>query len=261
MDHEERMAAIVRLLDTRYEGLPEPRRRELPTSPGFVHKDAMVACPDCLTNDRDRKRDVGCETCRGTGRVLERRTKDPMDDPIRKPDQDGRRKTYFGGDAGEARVARNRALDAYEQRIARELERLTHRPSVDDLIAEANASGGEPWEIARKRMYREFDYKTLDIAVEQLRLAHPAVSPYSPRGLAFIDPRMPDPIRAPEEAQPAKLAVGQVKRAAGAVAIAKRNEEIRRAVLEAGEPTASVARTWGITLRQVNNIIALKEAA
>ena len=144
--------------------------------------------------------------------------------------------------------ARDRQIETLAQQL---------RPASEiDELADANAKG-YAWEEARKTMYRRFDYEALDRALEQLYLARPGANPYSDASLAFIDLRMPDVIRAPgAEPAEAQLAQGPVARAAGPVALRKRDEEIRRAVLEAGIPTSDVARTWGISVSQVNRIVA-----
>lgn len=209
-----RRARIIRLLQTRDDGLPEARwTNTQPPERGFSNDVlAPESCPDCLANGVILRT---CETCRGEGVIEYRRRKDPMDDPIRNPPPDPRRKAYFGGDAGDQRVDRARAIDAAVAAAERELQRHLAPPTVEDLIAEANKHP-EQWEIERKRMYRQFDYAALDRALELLRqhdqeayhLTHgiyiygwiepsTTVEVAVERGLRQLDGWMPEFIRAP----------------------------------------------------------------
>lgn len=275
----ERRSRIIRLLETANDGLPEPRRREVPTTAGFVHADAMVVCGDCLANDRVMR---GCETCHGRGVVLERRERDPY--------ADTEKVQPYGLDAAR-KFGHVPARDAELARLA--AQTAAPEQSEADILA---AIQPEPWERVRAEMFARYDYAPLVLAMDDLgnrdEEAHYALTElYSrrrlwqdsgderakrqpwhlepsaamrqavDRGLAFIDARMPDLIRAPKPEPAAKLAVGQVKRAAGPTAMAERDREIVRAVLSEGASTETVARVWGITSRQVNRIIERQEAA
>lgn len=196
----ERRLAIVRLLETRDMYLPEQRRRD-PSPAGFVHQTTWrESCPDCLANGRTLK---GCETCRGRGYLEHRRQRDPYATDVVMP-------YGWSADRHEAR----RELDAQVGR----LEAQTRPPwsSAADELADAN-SHPYGWEVARRAMYRDFDYGALDCALERLRdvdrgayhALHevwiygwmPVVSAGLEAalqvGLAFLDERLPTPVRAP----------------------------------------------------------------
>lgn len=220
----ERRAQIIALLDSRDDGLPVRSPSALAAS-GFVHGVwAAVSCPDCLANGRVIP---GCESCGGRGTVEEFRRRDPYANEVVMP---------FGweADGREAERARDRAIEVLGEQV---------RPprSEADLLAEANARP-YGWERERARMYREFDYAALDRALERLRGRLPGVSPYSERGLELLDGWLPDPLRAPSPA-------------AGAGALVGRDVAIRRAIL-ARRPTRVVAEEFGLSVSQVNRIVA-----
>jgi hypothetical protein len=233
---------IVRLLDTRYDHLPTPIRRT-EASTGFAHTEpARVSCPDCLANDKVM---FGCVTCGGRGYTQEKRTRDPYS-------KSDKVVPYgFDGSRHDATRARDRQIETLATQL---------RPAIEiDEDKDADAPGRDyAWVSARKRMYARFDYAALDRALEQLHLARPGANPYSDASLLFLDGRMPETIRAPdlEEPEEAQVAQGRVARAAGPVVFQKRDDEIRRAVLEARIPTGAVALTWGISVSQVNRIVA-----
>jgi hypothetical protein len=151
-----RRQAILRLLETRDDNLPESSRRPDGVS-GFVHHEkATETCPDCLANDRVM---FGCETCGGRGVVERYRERDPysVNEKTQKYGLDGARH--------DAAHARDRQIEM--------LGRQT-RPAMSEsqLLEEANR---EPyaWELARKRMYRLFDYEALDRVLDELRAHDP----------------------------------------------------------------------------------------
>lgn len=245
---DSRTDQILRLLDTRFDNLPEQSRRTNTTA-GFVHKaPSRSSCPDCLANDRTM---YGCETCHGRGFIEEMRDRDPYAVDKVQP---------YGLDGSERE--RIRAIESAISVAGRELQRFPgFRPaSSADEIEDANQHP-YAWETARRKMYAEFDYAALDRALEQLHNFYPDRSPRSPFGLLFLSLRLPDPLRAPGGEPVTKIGVGRVAKKAGADVMAERDEEIRRAVLDERIATEDVARTWGITARQVNRIIARSEAA
>lgn len=291
MTPEERRDAIVRLLRTRDDHLPEPVHRT-EASRGFVHSDPdnTEACPDCLANDRVM---FGCETCGGAGRVAAPRSRDPYAKDV---------VVAYGldGSRHEATRARDRQIEILGQQL---------RPaSTVDEIEDANRHP-YGWELARRRKWGLFDYATLDRALDLLMVAdaaaataveklhvhrriwpEPAGSPTArrqpwhiepigemaaalERGLVFIDERMPGGALAALDAEgkPRKLRapgvepevriVARVQRSAGDRARELRDVEIRRAVLDARLPTADVARTWSLSVSQVNKIVRSAAAA
>lgn len=253
----ERKAAIVRLLGSRDEHLPEPRHRT-EASAGFVHRDPgnVESCPDCLANDRPM---FGCETCGGSGWVKAPRARDPYATEAVVP---------FGYDGSKHDATHHR-----DQQIEM-LGRQTRPASDVDELADANAHP-YGWERARKRMYKAFDYGALDQALEQLRVAddgasralhavyvygwqeEPTAGPLQAaceRGLAFLDQHLPAELRVPDAEAGVRI-VGRVERGAGDRTRALRDEEICRAVLKEHVPTVDVARAWAISVSQVNKII------
>lgn len=208
-----RRAAIIRLVETMYDGLPMPMRREH-TTPGFVNEARARTCPDCLANGRVMK---SCETCHGSGTVTPKHL-----DEISLPDS-------LPGD-GDPRdpYAVTGSIVPYG---VRETVKLGHVPERDAEIDRARALGRERpaneleaaetttpyvWERERATMFRRYDYGALYVALELLRdrapgcaravvmvYAHDIIEPSSTlqaaleEGLRFIDERMPDPVRAP----------------------------------------------------------------
>jgi len=229
----DRRQQILVLLETRYDHLPEPVRRTH-TASGFAHGvDAHVSCPDCFGEQPAR---TGCEGCGGRGYLVERRRRDPYAVDRVSP---------FGLDG--VRHERRRELDAEIARL--DAQTRPPWPSELDAIADADAHPFS-WEVARRRMYAEFSYRELDLALEHLHDHSPGVAARSPRGLAFIDARMPAPIRAPAvvEPPPAK------GRALNGHTLKQRDELIRRQVLSEGRPVQLVAREHGVTPARVNQI-------
>lgn len=205
---QERRAAIVSLLTSRDDGLPEPVRRDH-SMPGFVHHTAVrESCPDCLTNDR---RLNGCETCHGRGYVETLRERDPYAIDKVQP---------FGLDVTRHERARER--DAQIARLAAQTREPFASPA--DELADANRNPYR-WERERRRMWERFDYGQLDQALEAMRcedeaayrILHAvyvyrrwsepstAVEQIVERGLVFLHERLPDPLRAPGSAKPAAL--------------------------------------------------------
>jgi hypothetical protein len=254
----ERHDAIVRLLQTRDEHLPEPVRRT-EASAGFVHGglDAKgqhrrwLSCPDCLANDRVM---FGCETCGGLGRIP-----DEGRDPYAKNDV-----LPFGFDVSRHDETRDR-----DRQIAA-LEQQTRPASSIDELAEANAHP-YVWELARKRMYRLFDYAALDHALEQLRnvdhtsyralhavyvyaWAPPTVAVVEcERGIAFLDERLPEDLRAPAPER-SRTIVAKLERSAGPTARAIRDDRIRELATQ-GEKPAAIAASCFVSIRTVYNVV------
>ena len=192
----DRHERIIRLLETRDDGLPGIQAQRIHTTSGFVHQDATLSCEDCTANGAVLK---GCESCHGTGRVLVRRDRDPY--------------------AVDVVLPYGMNLDRHEKRRARdsELARLSSQTAPARSEADVLASTPpEPWEVERRRMYRAFDYAALDLALDMLRnhdegsyhaihsvyvysWSEPSVSleVAVQHGLRFVDPRMPAFIRAP----------------------------------------------------------------
>lgn len=154
---------------------------------------------------------------------------------------------------------RARAIDAAIAVAARELRRFAgFRPgSTKDEISDAN-DHPEAWERARRRMYERYDYRALDIAVEQLNQTHPTVAARSARGLTFIDARMPDPIRAPNAVAVVNtLAHG---RWADPRAREQRDRRIRQWAA-AKRPYGEIAAELSLSYRQVRRIVNGEDAA
>lgn len=232
--NDERRNAIVRLLDTRHEHLPEPVRRS-EASPGFVHSTpARLSCPDCLANGKAM---FGCSTCGGRGYTEEWRSRDPYaTDKVMPYGLDGSRH--------EATRARDRQIDSLAQQL---------RPATDiDELADANAHP-YAWERARKRMYDLYDFAALDRALEGLHHAFPGRSPRSDGGLRFLDEHLPVPLRVPED-QATVENINARGRHADPRALSQRDNAIVRAIT-GGAPTEHVALSFGISVSQINKIV------
>jgi hypothetical protein len=230
----DRREQILALLATRHDHLPLPARRD-GTAPGFVHRTlAPTVCPTC-----DGLESAGCPSCRGRGQIEVWRSRDPYATD---------RVTPYGLEA-TAKIGHVAARDAELARLA---EQTAPPPATElDLVADANEHPYR-WELERRAMYARFDYAALDRALE--RLAGLAVAPHSERGLRLLERWLPDPLRAPRDDR--VLANAAAKgRAADPRARAQRDRQIRRLVGE-GSPTQWVAREFGLTVSQVNRIVA-----
>jgi hypothetical protein len=253
----QRRQAIIRLLETRDDHLPTPTRRDYSTAVGFVdHVPVRETCPDCLANDR---RMYGCETCGGRGFLEFVRAIDPYKTQKVQP---------YGLDG--SRLERARERDA---QIAR-LESQTAPPRSEvDLLAEANEHPFG-WELARERMYAQFDYAALDLALGALRdadggachalhalyvyrWAEPSAGYEAAllRGLAFLDARLPHPLRAPRQDEgPSPMFVGKLERGAGASARDLRNGQICQLAHDGLDP-AEIAKQCHVSIRTVYNVV------
>lgn len=200
-----RFEAIIALLRSRDEGLPEISPRSGP-SRGFSHRvEVVVDCPDCLDRQSDGLSTFGCETCGGSRVVRSFRERDPY------AVGDDEKVMSYGitVDKWEAEDRRKADLASLESQLEPPFK------SPGDEIAHANAHPF-PWEIERARLYRKWDFAALDLALAELRVADEQacrvlhgvyVYGYAAhssrlaavvlRGLVFVEARMPDPIRAP----------------------------------------------------------------
>jgi hypothetical protein len=253
-DMSERRDAIVRLLRTRDDHLPLPVHRTEASS-GFVHQTvAPAVCPTC-----DGVSSFGCTGCGGRGEIEVQRDRDPYATDKVLP-------YGFSVDRHEAARERDRQIDVLDRQLARPV-------SVEDELADANAHPWA-WELARRRMWRQFDYAPLDRALEQLRnedepacRALHAVYVYGwlaessapasalERGLDFLDARLPDPIRAPG-AEPGQRVRGKLPSGGGAAAKAKdaRAAEMRE-LARAGAAPAELAAEFGVSIRTVYRVV------
>ncbi len=251
----ERREAIVRLLVTRNEHLPEPVHRT-EASAGFVHHaPARVACEDCLANGKAM---FGCETCGGRGYTEVMRERDPYATEVVMP-------FGFDGSRHDASHARDREIEVLGQQL---------RPaSKVDELADANAHP-YGWERARRRMLQLYDYPALDLALERLRIRddgasralhavyvyawqpEPLAGPLQracERGLKFLDARLPDPLRAPDQAKTVGVR-GPLRAEAGPAAKAMRDAELRR-LASAGASPAELAAEFRVSIRTVYRVV------
>jgi hypothetical protein len=159
------------------------------------------------------------------------------------------------------------------------LERQTAPPKSEaDLMAEANAHP-YVWELARRRMYRMFDYGALDRALEQLRdadhsayralhavymyaWAPPSAGVYEcARGLDFLESVLPDPLRAPAASeQPETRVRGAIRPEAGKATKLIRDREMRAAA-DAGATLAELMAKFGVSKSTVYAVVNRREAA
>lgn len=159
----DRARSCYALLRTLFAWTPAPRSRTS-SAPGFIADQRL--CLNCKTSgkwDSERKRriDAGCLHCGGTGT---RPVKDVMDDPIKDPPADARRKTGFGGRSGD---------DLREARYRRdeEIERLGLQLSDNELDAPTDYVT-RAIEL-RDLMYRHGSYADLEVALALLRAKCP----------------------------------------------------------------------------------------
>lgn len=205
-----RFEAIVALLRSRDEGLPENAPRSGP-SRGFSHRvEVVVDCPDCLERRSDGLPTFGCETCGGAQVVRSFREHDPYAIDKTQP---------FGLTPDRHESRRDR--DAELARLAEQT-----RPAFVTSEDELASLRPFPWEVERARLYRRWDFAALDRALDQLRVADEqacrvlhgvyvygyaahssALAAVVLRGLVFVEARMPDPIRAPGFESPSERRV------------------------------------------------------
>lgn len=240
----DRHAQILALLQTRFDHLPAPVRHTH-TSAGFVdNADAHVTCPDCFGEMPGR---VGCETCRSQGFLVEERRRDPYRVEHVAP--------YGLDQAGHERA---REVDAQLGRLEQQL-RAPWKSAADEL-ADANLHP-YGWEQARRLMYARFDYRALDVALETLHAAWPGVAASSTRGLGFLDPRMPSPIRAPLAGNAAVVVNVNAKgRAADPRARAQRDELVL-ALARQGVDYGEIAAKVGLSAAQLRRIVNRPDVA
>lgn len=237
-----RRVQILMLYVTRNDHLPQPLRRTHTTA-GFNHDQvARESCPDCLANSRVM---AGCETCHGRGYVEVHRARDPYAVENVQP---------YGIDGSLPAAARDR--DAQIDRLAVQLAAPYASPA--DEIDDANRHP-YGWERLRAAMYRDFDYRALDVALERLHGEHPGVAPLSPRGMELLDGWLPTPLRAPRlTVRPANLAARG--RAADPKARAQRDRRVRE-LLAGGASWDEVAATVGLSAKQLRRIVNRNEEA
>lgn len=235
---------ILRLLDTRFDNLPESGRRTNTTA-GFAHREpARTSCTDCLANDRPM---FGCETCGGRGYIEVMRERDPY------ANNDTR---VYGltGAQHDVRVARDVQI-ARAGKLAREM-----LSSLNDELEAANENP-YAWEEERRRMFEQFDYAALDRALEDLQQSFVGVSPRSPIGMRFLSTRLPDPLRAPPpEKKPELTVTGPMRPEAGKSAKEIRDREMRECA-EQGATPIEISTKFRVSIRTVYNVVNAKQEA
>jgi hypothetical protein len=255
----ERRAQVVRLLETRDEYLPVLRAPHASPA-GFVSGVRVRSCPDCLANGRTM---FGCETCGGRGTVeAGRLVRVALTDEWR--GQSSRLDPYavevtapYGFDPTRHERVRERELE-----VGRLGQQTRSAAAVDEDVDAAVHPFG--WERERARRWAEFDYGALDAALEALRefdgtafrVLH-AVFVYGwleggperivERGLVFLAAALPDPLRAP----PADKT--------GLRGMVGRDAAIRRLII-GGASTARTAEEFGLSVSQVNRVVAAGDA-
>jgi hypothetical protein len=236
----DRRTQILALLATRYDHLPEPIRRD-PTSAGFVHRTlAPTVCPTCDGVDPH------CPECRGHGEIETWRTRDPYATDRVSP---------YGIEA-TSKLGHVPTRDAELSRLAEQ----TAPPVTTeaDLVAAANEHP-YGWERARQAMYAEFDYAALDLALE--RLAGYVIAAHSERGLELLDRWLPNPLRAPVVVEVRVVVNAAAKgRQADPRARRQRDDAIGE-MIRAGLAYGHIARTVGLTPRQLRRIVGQRDEA
>lgn len=287
----DRRQQILQLLATRYDGLYQPPG-SLTTPAGLVaaNVEPCTSCGGTLIRDdfghtirrrkgrgtvRDRYgRPHECTTCAGAGEVA----RDPMDaHGVRVGSTDTtstarprHRKTCDRCNGtgvwkrdrctlcdGEGR----RDVHVFELRLddGRRDTRDAEERMADAIDARNQAGSYREIEraLAMLRARNRAAHAALLAAVDQQLVPFPG--PLEPV-LAFLDQRMPDPIRVPvdvranarERREWARRAKG---RSASPQALENRDREIRQA-LRKGAPTQRVAFEYGLSVSQVNRIVA-----
>lgn len=236
----DRRVQILMLYVTRNDHLPTPLRR-WHTTAGFNH-DAVAreTCPDCFGETPGR---IGCETCRGRGYSEVRRQRDPYSVDRVQP---------YGIDGNRHAVARERdaAIDRLDAQLA------TPYATPADEIADANARPFA-WERLRKDMYKRYDYRALDIALERMHTDHPGVAPLTREGLALLDAWLPDPLRAPPLPKPS-VNVAAKGRHADPKARSQRDDQVRD-MLASGASWDEVAHVVGLSAKQLRRIASRRD--
>lgn len=218
--------------------------RESHAAAGFVHQTTVaVTCDDCLGEQPAQRR---CGSCGGRGTTDVRRDRDPY--------AVGKTLPYGMG------AARHLGHEPVRDSVLARLEAQLAAPASEaDLLAAANEHG-YPWEHERAELYARWDLAALDVAVERLTYAMPRVPPASDRGVRFIEPHMPQTIRAPVE-QRDPVNANAKGRGAHPDALRQRDKAIRQAVLRDDLPVQWVARQHGLSVATVYRILKRQEAA
>lgn len=237
----DRRTQILALLDTRHDHLPTPTRRDDRIRAGFVHDTiAPQVCPTCDGVDPH------CLDCRGRGEIEVRRHRDPY------------ATNAAEGHGLAGRMERDQQLTSAITTAERELARLgVDRPATErDTVEEANQHP-YGWEEARRIMYRDFDYHALDLALE--RLAGLAIAAHSERGLELLDRWLPRPLRAPDPPRE-KPVVNVAAKGRGADPRARRQrDDAIFGMVAAGHAYGHIARTVGLSQRQLRRIMAAQD--
>jgi hypothetical protein len=250
-----RLDAIVRLLQTRDYHLPALAPRQAAPA-GFIHDTyAPTVCPVCEGVDS-----INCTGCGGRGEVERHRNRDPY--------AKSETVTPYGLDGERHRAGHER--DRQIDRLGRQTRPAAAIDEDDDA-----ARNPYPWERERRRMYQRYDYAALDRTLDQLRLiddgayralhavyvygwlaeASGAVEAACHRGIAYLDSRLPDPLRAPGTPQPAVNIAAH-----GPNADPRARNQRDQAVLTAlndATPEAVAAR-FGLSVSQVYRIRATR---
>jgi hypothetical protein len=278
-----REQAIVRLLETQNDGLPEPVRAST-VAPGFVHTARSRTCPDCLANGEVS---IHCETCHGSG-VVEGKRFANIAAPDALPDDGVKRDPYARNDVKAYGLDGARHDDAHARDRMIEIMQRQTRParSEAELLEEANRHP-YGWERERAAMRKRFDYDALDKAMAELRVFDEqaygalyrvfvyrwlpfegAAAAACRRGLRFLSPRLAvfelavgyfsrdgiRPLRAPD-VPPPPVNFAARGRGADPLALAQRDAGILAAI-DAGETKDDVARRFGLSISQLNRILA-----
>lgn len=163
----------------------------------------------------------------------------------------------------------------------REIDRIADQVAPPRSEAELLADADEHpfgWELERLRLREEFDVPALERALEVLRdvdadayravfAVHVhcwvpeegAAALLADRAVAFVDPWLPAELRAPAEQTPVGVSVS-VQEALKA-AHGNRDRAIRRLVVDADAAPQWVAGQFGLSVSQVNRIVAEKDVA
>lgn len=217
-----RRAALIRLLETMNDGLPEPRGQW--AGFGAVPGETATRKQPCRSCDETgsvntRTGPKPCPKCDGKGWYLVDGYTGRRENEPQPPAPTQRLGSLSGPERQEWRHKTDAAIDRTKEQLA---VGTAGPQTLADELAEANHSGGYRWERERNDLRKRFDYPALNRALAVLRdrdepahaLLH-SVYVYGwlepstvmqaaiERGLVLVLARMPETIRAPGFEHPA----------------------------------------------------------
>jgi hypothetical protein len=277
-----RRSQLVRLLETSDRELPVFGGQRWDRAHGFMHDVlAPAVCPTCDGCDEH------CADCGGRGEIEVRRDRDPYaENKMVKYGANGTQ--HDASHAQQREIERLRVetskhyvsaadeiADANEHPYAWQLARRRMYDRYDygplDIALEGLLlADDEAYEVVNALYVEQRLWVEPATEEERKRVRRepwqidpsPLMQAVAERGLTFLDQLMPGYpnglLRAPEPDRPPAV-TAPVVRGAGKRLFSERDERIRRRVLTDGEATVAVAVSEGISVSQVNRVIAKGE--